>query len=130
MPSIHARKGLLNPSKDEVTPWIKLLAQGEEPDFLVTLNVTKDTFEFLCQRVKAKRSNVNYGRPYRKGLKVKGRKPFPNTRDIVGLVLAYRKTHGYMCTLCPYFRMCASSLSSWIDYGMELMYNTVTDPSY
>lgn len=95
---------------------------GSSSNFIKLLNFDRHTFfKILLPHFESVRNTVNYGSPYRRGKKTRGRKPTVRTVDVLGLVLRYLKTSGRQYDLCGMFGLVPSSVSCWIDYGLAVL---------
>ena len=128
-PPKYKRPALLRPqhvAKNLQMPWNVILSCGGDDDFLVSLNFTKtlllDTllplFNIECQ-------SCNYGSPYRKGPKTRGRNPQLRSVDLLARSLWYVKTKGTLFSLCPVFGIVPSSIGVWMDYSLEVLLHVV-----
>lgn len=59
--------------------------------------------------------------PYLNAKKNKGRCCQLNSADLLGLVIWLLKTKGTMFSLCPIFGIVPSSMSTWLDFSLEVM---------
>lgn len=85
--------------------------------------------EVIIQRIlphfEFERLRFNYGSPYRRGPKTRGRRLHISSIDLLGMVLWYIKTSGTQYELCPNFGLVPSSVGVWLDYAMEVLIRTV-----
>ena len=109
----YSSKALIRPSKMSfATPSQKILKEGVDGDFLLTTTLTKSAVMNEVLPVFEKyRVEVNFGGPFRKGPKNRGRNAILNSVDILGLALHYLKSTGFMYDCCPIFGMCQKSVS-------------------
>lgn len=119
----YRRPALLTPlSSRKTTPWKQLISCGSSTDFLISMNVDRHTFfNLLLPFVINELPKLNFGSPYRRQLKTKGRRCTFLALDILGMVLWLLKFSGRQYTLCPIFGIKPTSLAVWLDYGLELM---------
>lgn len=127
----YRRAALLPPiSSRHTTAWRQILSCGTSSDFLVTLNLDRSTaLEVLLPLFEQRRPSVNFGSPYRRGIKRRGRNCTVTSIDILGLVLCYLKSSCRQMALSPMFGLVLSSVQVWIDYGMEVLDKVLRDKS-
>ena len=123
----YLRGALLRPVNTRMTtPWNQILSCGKDDDFLVSLNVTHSLFtNKLMPLFEYERERCNYGSPYRIGPKVRGRKPFLRSCDLLGMALWYLKTKASMYSLCPIFGVVPSSIGVWMDFSLQVLLHVV-----
>lgn len=120
----YARAALVHPLHGEATtPWKQLISCGTSKDFLQSVNVDREVFfHKLLPAFGSVRGQVQFGSPYRRSIKLRGRKPLLGTVDILGLALWYIKSSSRIYALCTTFGIVPSSIYVWVDYGMEVLY--------
>ena len=67
------------------------------------------------------RGGLNFGSPYRRNAKTRGRKPLLDTVDKFGLALWYIKKRSSMYKLSVVFGIAPSSVNVWVDYTLEAL---------
>ena len=108
------------------TAWRILLTFGTPRDFIKSTNFPKQVIvERILPKFERARARFNYGSPYRKGPKERGREPQVDSMDLVGLALWYLKTRGTMYSLCPVFGLVPTTISVWLDYALEVLLRVV-----
>ena len=124
----YKRPALLRPSREvEVTPWQKNLSSGDDGEFLATKSLSRSVvLDVLLPAFHAQRLAVNFGSPFRRGPKTRGRKPLLNSVDILCLTLKYLRSPAFMYECCPFFGITPSTASEWIDYGLCVLLKVVT----
>ena len=75
------------------------------------------------------RNRVNYGSPFRTARKVRGRTAKLDSTDLLGLVLWFLKGKECMYRLCPIFGVVPSTLSTWLNYSLEVLLRVVHNES-
>ncbi|KAI0561666.1 DDE family endonuclease [Gracilaria domingensis] len=104
---------------------------GSENKFLVATSFPRSlVFRDLLPWFSKKRTQVLLGSPFRQKQTSRGRNPLLATEDLLGLVLWYLKSGDVEYSLSPIFGIVPSSVSQWLDYGMEVMYAAVSDDEY
>lgn len=129
-PYIH-RASMPHPLRsDQTTQWKELVSCGSSSDFVKLLNFDRHCFfDILLPRFESVRSTVNFGSPFRKGPKKRGRNPHVTSLDILGLVLKYVKSTGRQYEMCGMFGFVPSTVSVWIDYGLTVLLKVLRDKS-
>eukprot|EP00172_Hildenbrandia_rubra_P003983 Plantae.Rhodophyta-Hildenbrandia_rubra.ctg7260.p1 GENE.Plantae.Rhodophyta-Hildenbrandia_rubra.ctg7260~~Plantae.Rhodophyta-Hildenbrandia_rubra.ctg7260.p1 ORF type:complete len:412 (+),score=29.57 Plantae.Rhodophyta-Hildenbrandia_rubra.ctg7260:277-1512(+) len=111
-----------------MTPWKQLLSCGAPSDFTFTLSFPK---ELIVARIlplfESTRLRVNYGSPYRKGPKIRGRNPNIEPIDLLALVLWFLKSRCAAREMCFLFGIVPSSVSTWLNYSLEALWRLVKD---
>ena len=108
------------------TPWNVILSRGADDDFLVSLNFTKTlVLDTLLPLFDIERQSCNYGSPYRKGPKTRGRNPQLRSVDLLAMSLSNVKTKSTMFSLCPVFGIVPSSIGVWMDYSLQVLCRVV-----
>jgi len=127
----YTRAALFKPIRSKcTTPWRKILSCGSPGDFIVSINFPKALLlSRLLPSFTARRAEVNFGSPYRKGPKRRGRNEQMETIDLLGIALWYLKSRDPIYKMCTTFGLVPSSMSAWLDYSMEVLFKVVTDSS-
>lgn len=108
------------------THWKQLFSCGSSSDWIKLLNFDRFTvLKIFLPRFNEVRKTVNFYSPYRRGPKVRGRRPMLDTTDILGLKLRYLKSCGKQYYLCGMFGLVETIVSVWKDYGFNLLLNTL-----
>ena len=110
------------------TPWHRVLTFGTSGDFIVSINFTRIIITTkLLPIIKFRRTSVSNSSPYRNTKYAQGRKHSLSDIDLIGIVLWYLKSQDAMYKLYPIFGLVPSSISVWLEYGMEVMSEVVKD---
>lgn len=122
LPPTVQRSRLANPS-----PWKHLFSCGTSSDLILSVNFPRHVIlDHLLPLFDEQRQRVNYGSPYRKGPKMRGRPPALESIDILGLVLCYLKSSCNQNQLCRPFGIAQTSVGVWIEYGMQVLHRIVS----
>lgn len=114
------RAALIHPKS--TTAWRQLLSCGTSADFIVSINLDRDTFfNVLLTLFTDERASVNYGSPYRTKPKTRGRNADISTVDLLGLALWYVKSSDRQFKMGTIFGLVPSNLSVWIDYSLQVL---------
>ena len=121
------RAALARPSKGRnSTAWRILLTFGTPRDFIKSTNFPKQIIvDRILPKFERVRARFNYGSPYRKGPKTRGRVPQVDSMDLLGPALWYLKSRCTMYSLCPVFGLVPTTVSVWLDYALEVLLRVV-----
>lgn len=109
------------------TPWARVTVSGSDGEFGSLFNVTRVSFYTeLLPLFSVRREQVNYGSPFRNGVKTRGRKATVHSKDLLAIALHYLCTTKSLQQLRPFFGMTQSSLAEWLDYSIRVLYQVVT----
>lgn len=127
-PNVH-RPSIPRPLRTALsTHWRTLVSCGSSSDWIKEINFDRyAVISIILPKFDAKRGTVNYGSPYRHGVKTRGRIPSIESIDILGLTLRYLKSSGRMYELCGTFGLVPTSVSVWVDYGLTVLRMTLRD---
>ena len=102
------------------------MTYGRDSDFIVSINFNRYLLitRLLPYFIEIRHS-VNYGGPYRFSSTLRGRKPYLDSIDILGLVLRYLKSRDSIYRLCPIFGIVPGTISVWLDYAMEVLFRVM-----
>ena len=121
-PSVH-RAAILSPISSCVTTarW-QLLSCGLSTDFVEILNFNRHVFfNVLLPSFTSSRPIVNYGSPYRAGVKIRGPKPMVEAVYLLGLVLFYLISSDRLRTLSAWFGYVPCCTSLWVQHGIDVL---------
>ena len=127
----YRRAALIRPLNTiKSTPWNQILSCGVDDDFLISTNFTKQlVLQELLPYFEKERIAYNFGSPFRKGPKTRGRNPLLCSVDLLGMALWYLKTKGTLYSLCPIFGVTDSTIGVWMDYALEVLKRVVCNRS-
>ena len=125
----YKRPALLRPNHVQTnlqTLWNTILSCGSDDDFSVSLNFTKELFlDKILPLFDLEQTGYNFGSPYRRGPKMKGRQLQLRSIDLLAISLWYLKTKSTMFCMCPVFGLVPSSLGVWFDYALDVILRVV-----
>ena len=128
-PPKYRRAAITSPLSHRVpTPWRRILQSGGDDEFLLATNFTRSVlFERILPIFSTVRGQVNFGSPYRTKFKTRGRPPQIETIDILGIALWYLTCRTALYDISLTFGLVPSSVSVWLDCGLEVLYRVVTN---
>lgn len=108
------------------TPWNRILSCGTDDDFLISINFPRTLLiDVILPYFEQERAKLNWGSPYRRGPKTRGRRAQLKSIDLLGMALWYLKTRATMYSLCPIFGLVQTSVGVWLDYSLEILLRVV-----